>query len=294
MEVTTTMRILLATDGSEEARTATMWLAACSLPADTALRVVTAVDVPPSALDVPPVREFQQALRDEARTTAETARAHLASRFPRAEVRVPEGDARDEILREAEAWPADLIVLGARVLGRLAGFVMGSVSLGVVRHALCPVLVVKGHPAPLHTVLIALDGSQHATMAAEFTAGLLGSGTKVRLLGVVDTPNYPPSAPPALVARLRVGLDRIIDERRMALEPALARVAATFVARGMGVESRVVVGRPADEIVRAAAGVDLVVVGARGLGPFRRLMLGSVSEAVLRHADRPVLVVRRG
>ena len=116
----------------------------------------------------------------------------------------------------------------------------------------------------------------------------------MRLLGVVEAPRYPHSAPPALTAQLRSGLARIIEERRGTLQPALAGLAAVFAARGIATESRVVVGHPADEIVRAAEGADLVVVGARGLGVFKRLLLGSVSEAVLRHADRPVLVVRGG
>jgi nucleotide-binding universal stress UspA family protein len=54
-------------------------------------------------------------------------------------------------------------------------------------------------------------------------------------------------------------------------------------------------GLPADVIVRDAAAnrSDLVVVGARGLGPLRRVLLGSVSESVLGHATCPVLVVRQ-
>jgi nucleotide-binding universal stress UspA family protein len=60
------------------------------------------------------------------------------------------------------------------------------------------------------------------------------------------------------------------------------------------VERQIVVGHPVDEIVGAAArpGIDLVVVGARGLGAAQRILLGSVSEDVLRHVDRTVLVVK--
>jgi nucleotide-binding universal stress UspA family protein len=58
----------------------------------------------------------------------------------------------------------------------------------------------------------------------------------------------------------------------------------------------VVTGTPVDALVGAAAtpGVDLVVVGARGLGALKRVVLGSVSEGVLRHVDRPVLIVKTG
>jgi len=56
----------------------------------------------------------------------------------------------------------------------------------------------------------------------------------------------------------------------------------------------VVVGHPPTEIVEAASkpDVDLVVVGARGLGPLGRLVLGSVSDRVVHHAPCPVLVVK--
>jgi nucleotide-binding universal stress UspA family protein len=51
------------------------------------------------------------------------------------------------------------------------------------------------------------------------------------------------------------------------------------------------VGPPAETLVRLSAEVDLIVVGARGLGALKRLLLGSVSERVLRHAACPVLIV---
>jgi nucleotide-binding universal stress UspA family protein len=60
------------------------------------------------------------------------------------------------------------------------------------------------------------------------------------------------------------------------------------------IERRVLVGHPVDALIGAAAGwnVGLVVVGARGLGTLERVLLGSVSEGVLRHVDRPVLIVK--
>jgi nucleotide-binding universal stress UspA family protein len=55
---------------------------------------------------------------------------------------------------------------------------------------------------------------------------------------------------------------------------------------------RAVTGRPADELIAAAEGADLLVVGARGAGGFKRLLLGSVSTQVTHHAPCPVVVIR--
>jgi nucleotide-binding universal stress UspA family protein len=289
------MRVLLATDGSDDARAATAWLTRFPLPADSRVRVVTVVSLPPSALDLPTVRSFLATLREEAARAAEAARTALAARFPEAEARVLEGEAREAILREAEQWPADLIVIGARGLGAVAGFLLGSVSLGVARHARASVLVVKGATGELRGALVALDGSEHARAAAAFLARLpLDASFVVRLLGVVEVPPYPATTPGFASGMVRQAIRDIVQERRTALEQAQAAATALFEGSVKKVEREVVTGHPVDVLVGAAAkpGVDLVVVGARGLGAVKRLVLGSVSEGVLRHVDRPVLIVK--
>jgi nucleotide-binding universal stress UspA family protein len=291
------MRVLLATDGSEDARGATTWFTRFPLPTGSQLRVVSVVNVPPSALDLPTVHDFVGTLREEAARTAETARSALAARFPDAETRVLEGDARQAILREAEAWPADLIVLGARGLGAVAGFLLGSVSLGVARHAHCSVLVVKGATGALRGALLGLDGSEHARAAAAFLARLpLDPSLVVRLVGVTEAPPYPATTPAFASGMVRQAIEDIVKERRAALEEAQARAAAVLAGIVKTIEREVLGGDPVEALCSAAAkpGVDLVVVGARGLGPLKRLVLGSVSEGVLRHADRPVLIVKTG
>jgi nucleotide-binding universal stress UspA family protein len=290
------MRVLLATDGSEDARAAVAWLGALPLPADTELRVITAVSVPPSALDIPTVRDFQASLRDEAHRLAEQARAALAPRCPGISAHVGEGDPREVILRATEEWPADLVVLGARGLGAVAGFLLGSVSLGVARHARASVLVVKaGGAVPPRGALVALDGSANAAAAAAFLARLpLDPTFTVRLLGVVERPRAPATTPAFAAKMIRQAIAQIVAERRTEIERAQATAAAALAGAVKRVEQQVVVGRPIDEIVGAAArpDVDLVVVGARGLGALQRVLLGSVSEGVLRHVHRPVLIVK--
>jgi nucleotide-binding universal stress UspA family protein len=291
------MRVLLATDGSDDARAAASWLTQFPLPAGSRLRIVSVVSIPASALDLPTVRDFADTLRADAGRAAEAAQGVLAARFPDADVQVREGEPRRTILRAAEEWPADLVVLGARGLGAVAGFLLGSVSLGVARNAHASVLVVKGGARPLRGALVALDGSEHARAAAAFLAGLpLDPAVAVKLVGVIEVPPYPATTPGFASGIVRQAIKDIVKERRTGLEQAQATAAALFEGVVKKVERQVVTGSPVDALVGAATtpGVDLVVVGARGLGALERVVLGSVSEGVLRHVDRPVLIVKPG
>jgi len=85
-------------------------------------------------------------------------------------------------------------------------------------------------------------------------------------------------------------------KRRAALEAELSAAAKRVGAREPAAEVVILSGAPADVIVRdiERSATDLVVMGARGLGPLKRLLLGSVSEAVLNHAGSSVLIVRAG
>jgi nucleotide-binding universal stress UspA family protein len=283
------MRILLATDGSDAARAATEWTRQLQFPTTTHVLVVTVAA--PATLDV------FEALQGEARGVAEAARLALAERWPEADARGGEGDPRTVILQMASEWRADLVVLGARGLGAFAGLLLGSVSLGVARHAACPVLITRGSPRPVHTAVIAVDGSADALAAARFCAALpLDPAPRIRLLAVAEPPRFPSSAPGAIRPQLRAAAQDILRERTAEMEDVLRATEVKLGARPAPVERSVLVGSPGEAIVEAArtTGADLVVVGGRGLGVFGRLLLGSVSEHVLRHAPCPVLLVKKG
>lgn len=289
------MRVLVATDGSEDAKAATEWFREFPLPPESELRVLTAAPYPYAVPDIPPALSDTDALLEAARHAAEEGRAVLAHRWRDPAVLAVEGDPRDVIVRTADEWPADLIVVGARGLGAIKGFLLGSVSKTVVRHASCPVLVVKGRPHLLRKAVIAIDGSPDSLAAARFFASLpLDRGMDVHLLAVVRPPSLPVAAPEIPTANLWTAFDDMIRERKAELAGVLANVENDFRGRVKSIERSVVIGHPAEEIWRAAgeANVDLVVVGARGLGPLKRLLLGSVSEAVLHHVPCPVLVVK--
>jgi len=289
----TPMKVLLATDGSDDAKTAVAWMPCLPLAPDREVMVITVVE-PQLVVGVPDmIVEVRSALFAEARRLADDTAAELLSGRS-ATGRVVEGDARDEIVATAAAWGADLVVLGARGLGAVKEFLLGSVSLEVARHAASAVLVCKGTPREVRTVTVAMDGSEDARRALTWLVNLpQASRLHVRLVGVVEPQRYPSTAPGILRTSLRTAVAAMNAQRHTEAVTELNEAVALAGRRVKTIETVVLSGGAAEKIVQDAVehGSDLVVVGARGRGAVKRLLLGSVSESVLRHASCPVLVV---
>ena len=252
--------------------------------------------VPSSTL--PTLPDFDDEARAIARSAAQAVvdetRAQLGSAAP-VEIGIVEGDAREGIVAAAADWAADLVVMGARGLGALKEFLLGSVSLDVARHAPCPVLVCKGTPRNVRTITIAHDGSPGAAAAVRFVTGLrLPHHAHLRVVGVAEPVRYPTAAPGIVGKALQAAISQVEGERKAHLEGVLKPAVVELWPQVATIDLSVTVGSPAPEILRYAevTDTDLLVVGARGLGTMTRLLLGSVSESVLRHANCPVLVVR--
>ena len=138
--------ILLASDGSEEAQLAARTAADLAQRTDSELHVTTVeASVPISATTSP--AHFEDVLR-EYRRQAEEVLEQEAKRIEESgatvnETHLREGRAEEEIVELAEEIGAGLIVLGSRGQGKLSRALMGSVSDAVVRHAHCPVTIVR-------------------------------------------------------------------------------------------------------------------------------------------------------
>jgi len=139
--------ILLATEGSEEAQLAATTAADLAQRTDSELHVVTVgAGVPISATTSP--AHFEHVVRKN-RSQAEEVLEQQVKRIEESggavnERHLREGRAEEEIVELAEEIDAGLIVMGSRGHGRLRRALLGSVSDAVVRHAHCPVTIVRG------------------------------------------------------------------------------------------------------------------------------------------------------
>lgn len=137
----------------------------------------------------------------------------------------------------------------------------------------------------MNTILVGVDGSAEATAAAEFAAGLAAQ-TGAHLLLAYTEPIYPTDNP-----ELR---ERFSASERDFAEKMLTEAKARHTRPGVAVESIVSQGDAAGQLAARAleADIDLVVVGHRGRGAVKRMLLGSVADRLVQISPKPVLVVR--
>lgn len=175
---------------------------------------------------------------------------------------------------------ADMVVLGSRGRGGLAGLLLGSVSSQVAAYARGVVVVVRGQwrPVPGHAprpVVVGADGSglSQPAVAFAFAEAALRDVPLLAVCALADTPDI-------------LGGARLLAAD---FEQALEKCEADYL--DVVVRRQVVQGAPRSALLNAAWGAQLLVVGARGRGGLQGMMLGSVSLAVLHHAPCPVAVV---
>jgi nucleotide-binding universal stress UspA family protein len=286
--------ILLATDGSGNSELAATTALGLARVTGSELHVVHVGEVPvvlhPEARGYPALYEARQ---EEARNLLEKEVERLSAEgaeVARSHLRM--GRADEEIVALAEELDAGTVVVGSRGLGGVRRALMGSVSDSVLRHAHCPVLVVRGKPAVFPAkMLLASDGSEESAFAAEIAADLAArTGSELHVTTVsAKYPFYEIPDSPAVFEEIvwaqRMQAQAVLDEQAEEVGKLGAEVTKTHLRSG----------RADGEIVVLAEnlGAGLLVVGSRGLNPSRRALVGGVSDSVVRHAHCPVLVARR-
>jgi nucleotide-binding universal stress UspA family protein len=152
-------------------------------------------------------------------------------------------------------------------------------------------------PAP-RRIIVALDGSGRAEAILPRVEGLArASGAAVTLLRVNPIPDaFGVPAEPAMAIAARTTITPPADQRNAYYEAEhyLDAVVDRLRQHGVAVEAKVAQGTPGEVIVgeAEAAGADLIAMTTHGRSGLGRLVLGSVSDHVLRHATCPVLLLR--
>jgi nucleotide-binding universal stress UspA family protein len=182
---------------------------------------------------------------------------------------------------------AAMVVLGARGSGGFPGLLAGSVAAQVAAHGHCPVAVVRPPADRSGTdIVVGIDGS------AGSQAALLLAADDARRSGGTLLAVHGYRLPPLLAAgsgpRTGPGAAGCRQAAEAVLEHALQ--AYDLAATDLKIERRVMPGSPAAALIDASTGAAAVYVGARGLGGFTGLVLGSVSQQLVRHAACPVVV----
>ncbi len=185
---------------------------------------------------------------------------------------------------------ADLIVVGANDHGVMGELLAGATSAQVAAHAMCPVICARAGAADAGgQVVVGIDGSPQSARALDFAfdeASRRSWALKavhawdVSVIGFdVDDSTYPHGG--------------ILDDIRDVETRLGAEVLAGHRARypDVEVQSQIVRGPAAGVLIEAAVGARMLVVGSRGRGGFKSLLLGSVSRKALHHARCSVAVV---
>lgn len=292
MDTIGTQAIIVGIDGSSNSDDALEWAVAEASARRAPLHIVCAgvhhgegpkAIYDDAVVDALIARE-QRAAADE---RLATARSRILAAHPGLVVSVESSldSAADTLVTLSKR--AHLVVVGRSGHGAVVGAVLGSVTSRLVTHAQCPVVVVHASPVVVagggrRGVVVGVDGSVLSELALAHAfeqASLRGVGLHVvHAWWTRATAGQAPDTQRDQIARERVTL----SETMVGWAEHYPDVEVTL---------SMPVGPVVLALTEASHDAELLVVGSRGLDGIRRLVLGSVSRGVLRHADCTVVVV---
>ncbi len=305
------MKILIATDGSEDADNALNFMLRFPFPRDAKLTVLTVVmDIPmlPAELDV--LDEAQsEALNQANKHLVEDAEERVAREGVRlrkfgwsGETMVRNGNPVNEILHAAGEIDADLIVLGSHGTGKSRRFLLGSVSDRVLEYARCSVLIVKKKPGEEaaaeieagtsvpYRITLAYDNSDVAHEALEQCSSLpLAENSAINVIYVM----------PLITAYrqdVRQHINNIWLQKKEIMQAELEDAVSSLQWATPNVTTQLREAKNvSDEILTAAeeAGSDLIMFGCKDRGAIKSFLLGSITRRMARHAECTVWAVRK-
>ncbi|NMH99306.1 universal stress protein [Pseudonocardia acidicola] len=283
--------VVAGVDGSDSALEAVRWAAREAARRGSPLRLVNAFGwMSTERVTDPGLGDsYREVLLDAARDEVARAAAAATETAPGVQIDRQVSSGYPVAVLTNESASAQLVVVGNRGLGGFSGLLAGSVAIALAAHAACPVVVVRdgedGHSPEDGPVVVGVDGSALSEAALAF-AYAAADARRVPLVAVhawhdllVDPTMAPLLDWPAIEA-----------DERLQLAERLAGWGEKYP--DVVVQRLVTRDRPARALVEESGRAQLVVVGSRGRGGMKGLMLGSVSQALLHHSVCPVAIVR--
>ena len=190
------------------------------------------------------------------------------------------------VLDTAAKLSADVIAIGAHGHGRVAEWLLGSVSHRIVLHAPCATLIVKRPSKSLSKILVAVEEEEDAgRMTGWLSRFPFREQPAVTVIHVIQPiPNADDFGIPSIGAwqeKAAQHAEELVNHAALSLSGSCASIT-----------TKVLTGNPAEEIARSAEAFDLLVAGSHARSGLDRFLLGSVSQALLHKARCSVLVVR--
>jgi nucleotide-binding universal stress UspA family protein len=287
-------RIIVGIDESDRSKDAVALAAQLARGSGAELALICAYpydDRPSRASNL----EYRRSLRADAEESLRRAHEGAAD-LPIAESRaIAERSPARAIQALATSEGASLVVLGSSRRGGMGRVLAGTTADRLLHGSPCPVAVAPAgyhavHEHAIETIAVAYDGSDEAKAALlAATAIASGLGARLRVVDVLDSPSMGTAMPVPGFAYDVTPSAEIEQAARDHLAEVVAALPDTVTA-----EPVVVVGNPERELAAVTEGVELMIVGSRGYGPHRAVLLGSVSGGLVRDASCPVIVVPRG
>jgi nucleotide-binding universal stress UspA family protein len=285
--------VLVGVDGSESALHAVRWAAEEAQRRGTTLKVVHAYEIPtgypPGFVDWHMLRE---ALAAQGKSWLDQARDAAEETVPGLTVEVLEVQAGVVPTLVRKSAGAALLALGTRGLGGFTGLLVGSTAVQLASRAHCPVVVVRepehAGPVVVGPVVVGIDGTEVGEAAIAF-AFAEASTRGVDLVAVhtwTDQLLEAVFVDEAAILNFSVQAQQAAELLGERLAGWQEKYPDVHIVRHVSRE------RASRALLHHAEGAALVVVGSRGRGGFRGLLLGSTSQHLLHHAPCPVAVVR--
>lgn len=284
--------VVVGVDGSKESLEAARWAAARAKASDWELDILCAYALPSytaASMDSGFAVVDDDTIEASARAVVEDAAEHVKDTGARVVTLAQQGDPTGVLVDMSKS--VRMIVVGTRGGGGFADRLLGATSSALPAYAHCPVVVVPRHEegskfVPVRRIVVGVDGSSPANAALHAAVGEAGVwGSE---LTAVET--VPMASSAGALAWLPPAVDRA-EILRDVREQLRATCAKATEGTDVEVRSHALDGNAAMLLAEFSTAVDLVVVGSRGRGGVRGLLLGSTSQSVLSHSMCPVMVV---